>query len=429
MRRGPAPEVSAWSEGLPTVRTRCPVHDDFEPDAGEDPRHELSAAEIPCTDLALVREPERLADHGFCREFLPFVDDEVRTRGLARRAAGDEVLAREFDVLALDLAESLVGPTHGILVVAPCVCPREHRPASRRRHHPSAAGNKTVVANLYKAEFAVERRKFALLPKTFDTPSDGTAAPRRYAADALRPGGSPRMSPPPKAVVLLSGGLDSTTALAMAQRDGYKTYALSFRYGQRHEWELEAARRIARKFNVVQHVIAQFDLRTFGGSALTSDAPVPKDRSLAAMSSGIPVTYVPARNTIFLSFALAWAEVLGASDIFVGMNSLDYSGYPDCRPEYLSAVERMADLATKAGVEGRQHLKIHAPLLRMSKAEIIQSGLALGVDYALTSSCYEPSLHGEPCGRCDSCLLRLDGFRALGLEDPLDYQGSTRAAV
>jgi 7-cyano-7-deazaguanine synthase len=237
------------------------------------------------------------------------------------------------------------------------------------------------------------------------------------------------MHPPPKAVVLLSGGLDSSTALAIAQRDGYETYALSFRYGQRHEWELEAARRIAKRFGVIQHVIAQFDLRTFGGSALTSDVPVPKDRSLAAMSSGIPVTYVPARNTIFLSFALAWAEVLGASDIFVGMNSLDNSGYPDCRPEYLAAVETMADLATKAGVEGRQHLKIRAPLIQMSKAEIIQTGLALGVDFALTSSCYEPSLRGEPCGRCDSCHLRLDGFRALGMEDPLQYQGGARAAV
>ncbi len=243
------------------------------------------------------------------------------------------------------------------------------------------------------------------------------------------PGEVPPMQASPKAVVLLSGGLDSTTALAIAQRDGFETYALSFRYGQRHEWELEAARRVAKKYGVVQHVIAQFDLRTFGGSALTSDVPVPKDRTLAAMSSGIPVTYVPARNTIFLSFALSWAEVLGASDIFVGMNASDYSGYPDCRPEYLAAVERMADLATKAGVEGTQRLKIHAPLIHLSKAEIIRTGLSLGVDYALTSSCYEPSLHGEPCGRCDSCILRVDGFHTLGLQDPLEYQGCKLQAI
>ena len=237
------------------------------------------------------------------------------------------------------------------------------------------------------------------------------------------------MVSPPKAVVLLSGGLDSTTALAIAQRDGYETYALSFRYGQRHEWELEAARRITKRFSVVQHVIAQFDLRTFGGSALTSDVPVPKDRSPAAMANGIPVTYVPARNTIFLSFALAWAEVLGASDVFVGMNAADYSGYPDCRPEYLESVERMADLATRAGVEGKQRLKIHAPLMHMAKADIIRAGLALGVDYSLTSSCYEPSTTGEPCGRCDSCYLRLEGFREAGVDDPLRYQGAVRAAL
>lgn len=237
------------------------------------------------------------------------------------------------------------------------------------------------------------------------------------------------MQHPPKAVILLSGGLDSTTALAIAQREGFEMYALSFRYGQRHEAELEAARRVAKRFSVVQHVITQFDMRTFGGSALTSDVPVPKDRSLAAMASGIPVTYVPARNTIFLSFALAWAEVVGASDIFVGVNASDYTGYPDCRPEYLAAVERMADLATKAGVEGTQRLKIHAPLIHMTKAEIIQTGIALGVDYALTSSCYEPSPQGDPCGRCDSCRLRLDGFRALGLQDPLPYGSIDREAI
>jgi 7-cyano-7-deazaguanine synthase len=237
------------------------------------------------------------------------------------------------------------------------------------------------------------------------------------------------MKVPQKAVVLLSGGLDSTTTLAIAQRDGYETYALSFRYGQKHKWKIEATCRVAKRFNVVQHVIAQFDLRTLGGSALTSDVPVPKDRSPAAMASGIPVTYVPARNTIFLSFGLAWAEVLGASDIFVGMNAADYSGYPDCRPEYLESVERMADLATRAGVEGKQRLKIHAPLMHLAKADIIRAGLDLGVDYSLTSSCYEPSAAGEPCGRCDSCYLRLEGFREAGVDDPLRYRNAVQAAL
>ncbi len=221
------------------------------------------------------------------------------------------------------------------------------------------------------------------------------------------------------AVVLLSGGLDSTTTLAIARAEGFETHALSFRYGQRHIFELEAARRVAEKLGVKQHVVAEIDLRVFGGSALTADIAVPKDRPLDGMSHGIPVTYVPARNTVFLSFALAWAEVLGASDIFIGVNAVDYSGYPDCRPEYIGAYQRMADLATKAGVEGHQRLNIHTPLIRLTKAEIIQRGLELGVDYALTSSCYDPSKDGVPCGRCDSCQIRLKGFAELGLEDPV----------
>jgi 7-cyano-7-deazaguanine synthase len=226
----------------------------------------------------------------------------------------------------------------------------------------------------------------------------------------------------PKAVVLLSGGLDSTTTLAIAKEQGFAPYALTFRYGQRHEAEIEAARRVAADAGVVQHVIAEIDLRLFGGSALTSDIAVPKGRNLAEMSQGIPVTYVPARNTIFLSFALAWAEVLEANDIFIGVNALDYSGYPDCRPEYIHAYERMANLATKAGVEGSQHLTIHTPLIAMTKAEIIQAGLKLGVNYALTLSCYDPSPQGEACGRCDACLLRLKGFAESGLADPIAYQ-------
>ncbi|MFZ0788286.1 MAG: 7-cyano-7-deazaguanine synthase QueC [Chromatiaceae bacterium] len=221
------------------------------------------------------------------------------------------------------------------------------------------------------------------------------------------------------AVVLLSGGLDSTTTLAIARSEGFTPYALSFRYGQRHRVELESAKRVAESLGVAEHVIADIDLRRFGGSALTSDIAVPKSRSLEAMGEGIPVTYVPARNTVFLSFALAWAEVLGSSDIFIGVNALDYSGYPDCRPEYIAAYERMANLATAAGVEGRQRLKIHAPLIRLTKAQIIQRGTALGVDYALTSSCYDPGECGRPCGECDSCLLRAKGFAEAGLPDPL----------
>lgn len=225
--------------------------------------------------------------------------------------------------------------------------------------------------------------------------------------------------PHPRAVVLLSGGLDSATVLAIARSQGYETFALSFRYGQRHAIELERAREVADALGAAQHVVVDIDLRRFGGSALTSDVEVPKDRSAQQMATGIPVTYVPARNTIFLAFALAWAETLGASDIFVGVNALDYSGYPDCRPEYIDAFERMANLATKAGVEGRQRLKIHAPLIRMTKAQIVLAGLALGVDYAITSSCYDPGADGRPCGRCDSCALRAKGFAEAGREDPL----------
>jgi 7-cyano-7-deazaguanine synthase len=227
-----------------------------------------------------------------------------------------------------------------------------------------------------------------------------------------------------KAVVLLSGGLDSATVLAIARNQGYKCYALSFRYGQRHVWELEAAKRVAASVGAEEHRVAVIDLRVFGGSALTDDIAVPKRRDTDAMSHGIPITYVPARNTIFLSFALAWAEVLGSSDIFIGVNALDYSGYPDCRPEYIEAFEKMANLATKAGVEGRQHLKIHTPLIALSKAQIIAKGLELGVDYKLTSSCYDPSPTGVPCGECDSCLLRQKGFRENGLDDPLNYAAS-----
>jgi len=222
-----------------------------------------------------------------------------------------------------------------------------------------------------------------------------------------------------RAVVLLSGGLYSATVLAVARSEGYEPYALSFSYGQRHAWELEAAKRVAASIGVAEHRTIAFDLRTFGGSALTDDIAVPKGRTTQEMAGSIPTTYVPARNTIFLSFALAWAEVLGASDIYLGVNALDYSGYPDCRPEYIAAFEKMANLATKAGVEGRQALKIHTPLIALSKAEIIRLGSGLGVDYGLTSSCYDPSPTGAPCGQCDSCLLRQKGFRENGIEDPL----------
>jgi 7-cyano-7-deazaguanine synthase len=221
-----------------------------------------------------------------------------------------------------------------------------------------------------------------------------------------------------KAVCLLSGGLDSSTCLALARRDGYECYALSFDYGQRHRIELQAAARIAESLGAAEHWTAMIDLRMFGQSALTSDVDVPKGRSEAEMGKEIPVTYVPARNTIFLSFALAWAEVLEAADIFIGVNALDYSGYPDCRPEYIHAYERMANLATKAGVEGRTRLKIHTPLIRLSKGEIVKLGRQLGVNFALTHSCYDPDASGRPCGLCDSCLLRRKGFTEAGLIDP-----------
>jgi len=224
----------------------------------------------------------------------------------------------------------------------------------------------------------------------------------------------------PKAVVLLSGGLDSATTLALARRDGFASYALTFRYGQRHAGEVDAARQIAQALGAARHAIVDLDLRQFGGSALTDAAiAIPKDR--AQGDGAIPVTYVPARNTIFLSLALAWAEVLGASDVFIGVNALDYSGYPDCRPEYIAAFQRMADLATKVGVEDGQRLTIHTPLIDMSKREIIEQGIALGVDYGLTTSCYDPSAAGAACGRCDACRLRQKGFAEAGVRDPTRY--------
>lgn len=222
-----------------------------------------------------------------------------------------------------------------------------------------------------------------------------------------------------KAVVLLSGGLDSATVLAIARAEGYEPYALSFRYGQRHEVELTAAGLVAEALGAAAHVVADIDLRVFGGSALTADIDVPHHERVEDLdTSEIPITYVPARNTVFLSFALAWAETLDASDVFIGVNALDYSGYPDCRPEYIEAYERMANLATKAGVEGRQQLKIHTPLIELTKAQTIARGLELGVDYALTHSCYDPTTDGRACGTCDSCLLRGRGFAELGLTDP-----------
>jgi 7-cyano-7-deazaguanine synthase len=229
------------------------------------------------------------------------------------------------------------------------------------------------------------------------------------------------MSVTRKAVVLLSGGLDSTTALAIASAEGFEIYAISFQYGQRHALEIESARKVAAAAGVAKHLVVDFDMRSIGGSALTDQIEVPKDRLDNEAAAGIPVTYVPARNTIFLSFALAWAETLSAEDIFIGVNALDYSGYPDCRPEYIESFERMANLATKAGVEERLRLKIHAPLIEMTKAQIIKTGLELGVDYSLTHSCYDPTREGLACGRCDSCLLRLKGFAEAGARDPLPY--------
>ncbi len=225
-----------------------------------------------------------------------------------------------------------------------------------------------------------------------------------------------------RAVVLLSGGLDSTTTLAICAREGFETYALSFDYGQRHEIETAAARRIATALGAHEHRVAEIDLRVFGGSALTDEIAVPKARSEDEMKAEIPVTYVPARNTIFLAYALAWAEVIGARDIFIGVNAIDYSGYPDCRPEYIAAFENLANLATKAGVEGAR-LRVHAPLISLSKAEIIRRGLELGVDFSLTHSCYDPDSNGIACGQCDSCQLRLQGFREAGVRDPIPYAG------
>ena len=226
----------------------------------------------------------------------------------------------------------------------------------------------------------------------------------------------------PKAVVLLSGGVDSTTAAALTAREGFALYALTLAYGQRHAVEIEAARRVAAALGAVRHEVLTIDLRAFGGSALTADIEVPKDRTLETMGGDIPVTYVPARNTIFLSFALAWAEVLEASDIVMGVNVYDYSGYPDCRPEFIEAFERLAGLATRAGVEGRQRLRIRTPLIRMTKAEIIRAGVGAGVDYSLTLSCYDPAPDGAACGRCDACALRRKGFGEADVPDPTRYR-------
>jgi len=229
------------------------------------------------------------------------------------------------------------------------------------------------------------------------------------------------MSPAKKAVVLSSGGIDSTTAMAIAKHEGYKIYSLSFFYGQRHAFEIEAAQKVANAIGITEHHVINIDLKKIGGSSLTDDIDVPKDRDEQKMIREIPVTYVPARNTIFLSFALAWAEVLKSSDIFIGVNAIDYSGYPDCRPEYVDAFERMANLATKAGVEGDIKIRIRTPLIRLTKAEIILKGIELGVDYALTHSCYDPSPQGLACGRCDSCFLRRKGFKEAGVTDPTRY--------
>jgi 7-cyano-7-deazaguanine synthase len=224
-----------------------------------------------------------------------------------------------------------------------------------------------------------------------------------------------------RAVVLVSGGVDSATALALAKKEGFQVYALSFDYGQRHRIELEAAKRVADSLGAIRHLVCTIDLRVFGGSALTSEIAVPKGRTPHEMPSHIPVTYVPARNTIFLSYALAWCEVIPAEDIFIGANAVDYSGYPDCRPEYLQAFQHMADLATKSGVEGKGRIRIHAPLVDMTKAQIIRTGYEAGVDFSLTHSCYDPSLDGSACGMCDSCILRCEGFRKACIPDPTRY--------
>lgn len=225
-----------------------------------------------------------------------------------------------------------------------------------------------------------------------------------------------------KAVILVSGGLDSATTLACARRDGFELNAISFDYGQRHRFELQAAKHVCDHFDVAQRIVCPIDLRSFGGSALTDDIAVPKDRTEGEMDSGIPITYVPARNTVFLSLALGWAEVIGAADIYIGVNAVDYSGYPDCRPEYVESFQRMANLATKAGVESKEsYWSIHAPLVSLTKGEIIKLGLGLGVDYSLTHSCYDPDSSGRSCGHCDSCQLRLGGFAEAGMPDPITY--------
>jgi 7-cyano-7-deazaguanine synthase len=230
------------------------------------------------------------------------------------------------------------------------------------------------------------------------------------------------MSNPNKAIVLSSGGVDSTTAMAIARHEGYDVYSLSFQYGQRHACELEAAQKVAKAFGAKEHLVIDIDFAEIGGSALTDDIEVPKGRTEQEIKKEIPVTYVPARNTIFLSYAIAWAEVIGASDIFLGVNAIDYSGYPDCRPEYIEAFERMANLATKMAVEGQALTRMRTPLIQMTKAEIIQKGIELGVDYALTHSCYDPSSEGKACGQCDSCLFRKKGFKEAGIEDPIHYE-------
>jgi 7-cyano-7-deazaguanine synthase len=230
-----------------------------------------------------------------------------------------------------------------------------------------------------------------------------------------------------KAIVLSSGGVDSTTAMALAKQEGHQVYSLSFQYGQRHTLELDAARRVAKALKAEEHLVIDIDLAKIGGSALTGDIDVPKGRTEREMAQDIPSTYVPARNTIFLSYALAWAEVIGATDIFLGVNAIDYSGYPDCRPEYIEAFERMGNLATKAAIEGKQQIRIRTPLIHMTKAEIIRKGTELGVNYSITHSCYDPSSEGKACGQCDSCLLRRKGFREAGIEDAIEYAAQARS--